>query len=104
MKHGIQKTSILEVIMREYALTQAQPALSTAFIPLAVQCFRTALVRRQIRKALRDGGPCAAFGLTSTDLSRLLALPLSCDLSMEMERLSFLIAHDQSGHPEAATA
>ena len=104
MKHGIQKTSTLEVIMRDYALTQAQPTLATAFIPLAVQCFKTVLMRRQIRKALRDGGLYPAFGLTCTDLRRLLALPLSCDLSMEMERMSFLVAYDQHGHLEVATA
>ncbi len=84
--------------MREYTLTLAQPTLSEAIIPLALQCLKTAHLRRKIRKALLSTGECPIIGLANADLRHLLALPLSCDLTMEIERIKFLAAHDGHGH------
>ena len=78
--------------MREYALTLAQPTLSTGLIPQALQSFKTALLRRKIRKALLRDGNCPVVGLAEGDLRHLLALPISCDLTMEIERIKFLTA------------
>ena len=69
--------------MRDYALTIAQPTLSTALIPMVVQCLKTALLRRKIRNALLGIGPCPALGLADADLRRLMALPKSCDLTSD---------------------
>ncbi len=80
--------------MREYAFTTAQPSLSTALIPMAVQCLKTALMRRKIRKTLLGIGPCPALGLADADLRLLLEMPKWCDLSMEIERIKFLAARD----------
>lgn len=88
--------------MRDYALTLAQPNLSTALIPRVIQCFKTALLRQKIRKALLRCGACHATGLAGADLHHLLALPISSDLSMEIERIKFLAAHHQSVRPPNA--
>jgi hypothetical protein len=86
--------------MREYALILAQPTLSTALVPLALQCFKTALMRRKIRNALLRDGSLPAIGLADADLRRLLALPLSCDLAMAIERIKFLRTRDRRDSPE----
>ena len=83
--------------MRDYALTLAQPTLSEAIIPLALQCLKTAHLRRKIKKALLSTGKCPILGLADADLRHLLTLPLSCDLTMEIERLKFLAVHDGHG-------
>jgi hypothetical protein len=86
--------------MRDYALTLSQPSLSTALIPQAFQCFKTILMRRKIRKALLSKGTCPVIGLAGADLRHLLALPMSCNLEIEIERIKFLSArsrHKQSG-------
>ncbi len=101
MKHGIQKTSTLEITMREYALTLAQPTLSSALIPLAVQCIKTVWMRRKIRTALLSIGTRPALGLPDADLRRLLMLPISCDLTIEMERIKFLAARHPHDHASA---
>lgn len=101
MNHATLKTSTQETIMREYALTLAQPSLSTAIFPMFVQCLKTARVRRAIRKTLAGGGICPATGLAGADLQRLLALPLSCDLTAEIERIKFFKAR---GQPEGNVA
>ena len=44
--------------MRNYALTLAQPTLSEAIIPQALQCLKTARLQRKIRKALLGTGKC----------------------------------------------
>jgi hypothetical protein len=103
MKHGIQKTSTLETAMREYALTLAQPSLNTALIPLAVQCFKTAMLRRNIKIVLRRNGTCPATGLAGAELRQLLKLPLSCDIAMEIERIKFLNTLDQCHRAEVGT-
>ena len=79
--------------MREYAQTLAQPSLSMGLIPQALQSFKTALLRRKIRTALLRDGKCHITGLAGDDLRHLLALPISCDLTMEIERIKFLAAH-----------
>lgn len=84
--------------MRDYAFTLAQPTLSEAIIPRALQCLKTAHLRRNIRKALLSTGKCPITDLADADLRHLLALPLSCDLTIEIERLKFLLAHDRHGH------
>jgi hypothetical protein len=96
MKHGIQKTSTLEITMRDYALTLAQPSLTTALIPLAVRFFKTTQLRRKIKKVLLNNGTCPATGLAGADLRHLLTLPISCDLALEIERIKFLAARDRA--------
>lgn len=88
--------------MRDYALKLAQPSLSTALIPLALQCLKTALMRRKIRKALLCDDACPAFGLVGADLRHLLALPMSRDLTMEIERIKFLADRNLRHHADVA--
>jgi hypothetical protein len=90
--------------MREYALTLAQPSLSTGLIPLALQCFKTAGMRRKFKKALLCHVTRSAIGLGDADLRYLLTLPMSCDVAMEIERIRFLAARDKCMHTEMDAA
>lgn len=81
--------------MRDYSLTLAQPNLNTALIPYMVQCLKSALQRRKMKKMLTTDDHGIFSGLTGAELRILLALPLSCDILMEAERISFLKARKQ---------
>jgi hypothetical protein len=84
--------------MRNYALTLAQPSLSTGLIPAMIQSLKTTLLRRKIRKVLLNNGTCPLTGLAGANLRQLLALPISCDIAIEIERIKFLAARDWSAH------
>jgi hypothetical protein len=79
--------------MRDYALTLSQPSLSIALFPVLSRYITNFRTRKTLKSYLaqRDD-ELLDFGLTRTDLSKLLALPRSADLALEIERIQFLAA------------
>jgi hypothetical protein len=83
--------------MRDYALTLAQVNYSTALLPMLHRCLKNYRRRKQLAQYLRwENAALNDAGLSKAMIRKLLALPLSVDFGLELERLQLLASRESS--------